>query len=113
MVPMTPEGKVKKQVKELLDMYAPDLYHHWPVQNGMGAPTLDCVATYQGRYFAIETKAPGKKMTARQENTAARIRDAGGKVFVIDGPIAMLSLRKWLEKIAPTGAGANKDGVSG
>lgn len=35
---MTPEGKVKAAVKKLLKLY-PDVYAHWPVQTGYGAPT--------------------------------------------------------------------------
>lgn len=89
----TPEGRVKEQVKRVLNRYA-NLYHHWPVMNGMGAPTLDCIGCYQGFYFAIETKAPGEKPTARQKLTIDDIRCAGGKVFVIDGDTSELEL--WL-----------------
>jgi signal recognition particle GTPase len=38
-----------------------------------------------GRYIAIECKAPGKDPTVLQHDTAKKIRDAGGVVFVIDG----------------------------
>jgi penicillin-binding protein-related factor A (putative recombinase) len=78
----TPEGKVKKQVKALLKQYG--AYYHMPVQTGYGAPTLDFIGCYRGRYFGIETKAPGKKPTPRQELTMAMINEAGGAVFVID-----------------------------
>lgn len=82
---MTPEGKVKDRIKSVLKKYAKTVYWHMPVQNGMGAPTLDFVGCAHGRYFAIEAKAPGGKMTARQILTAKEIRAAGGMVFVIDG----------------------------
>lgn len=93
----TPEGRVKAAVKKLLASYP--CYTHWPVTNGMGAPTLDCVGCYKGMYFAIETKAPGKKPTLRQEGTIDAIRGAKGKAFVIDGSEeSMALLRTWLEE---------------
>lgn len=78
---MTPEGRVKKEVKTILDAYS--AYQHWPVQAGYGKPTLDCIGCHVGCYFAVETKAPGKSLTARQEDTKADIEAAGGIVFVI------------------------------
>ena len=78
----TPEGKVKAKVKRLIkDVGA---YQHWPVQTGYGSPTLDCIGCSDGRYFAVETKAPGKKLTPRQELTKSEIEDAGGIVFIVD-----------------------------
>lgn len=77
----TPEGKVKDKVKRLLKRF--NAYQHWPVQTGYGAACLDCHGCYNGLYFAVETKAPGKKLTARQELTVKDIQDRGGAVFVI------------------------------
>jgi hypothetical protein len=79
----TPEGRVKDMVKKVLVTH--HAYYHMPVINGMGAPSLDFVCCHEGRYFAIETKAPGKKLTPRQEGTVKNILAAGGQVFVIDG----------------------------
>lgn len=78
---MTPEGKIKEKVKKLLKLYG--IYYHMPVMNGMGAPTLDFICCFKGRYFAIETKAPGKKPTPRQFITIRDIEAAGGWVFVV------------------------------
>lgn len=77
----TPEGRVKDQVKKLLKRFA--VYWHCPVMNGMGAPSLDFICCVRGHYLAIETKAPGKKPTARQELTMEAIAQAGGFVFVV------------------------------
>lgn len=77
----TPEGLVKSRVKRLLKKYK--VYQHWPVQTGYGAACLDCHACHNGRYFAIETKAPGRKPTPRQRFTMDEIEMTGGKVFVI------------------------------
>lgn len=79
---MTPEGKVKEALKKALK--ACGAYYHFPVQNGMGAPSLDCIVCYKGVYCAIETKASGKKPTARQTVTMEAIRAAGGTALYID-----------------------------
>jgi hypothetical protein len=78
---MTPEGKVKAKVKALLKQWG--AYYHMPVQNGMGEPTLDFIACLNGRFIAIETKAPGKKPTKRQEVTMTQMGASGAFVFVV------------------------------
>jgi hypothetical protein len=77
----TPEGKVKERLKKLLKKYG--VYYHMPVMNGMGAPTLDFICCYKGRYLAIETKAPGQKPTKRQQLTMQQMAAAGGFVFTV------------------------------
>lgn len=79
---MAPEGKVKALVKKGLAAL-PRRYHFMPVQNGMGAPGLDFFCCIAGYFVAIETKAPGKNPTPRQEQTIAEIEAADGLVFVI------------------------------
>lgn len=95
MAKATPEGKVKKRIKELLVEYG--AYSFMPVQNGMGAPTLDFLGMHKGVGFGIEAKAPGKKPTARQEGTIAAMEKAGGKTFVIDGEAGYNELENWLK----------------
>lgn len=90
---MTPEGKVKDKVKKLLQEFG--AYYFMPVQTGFGAPTIDFLACHNGRFLGIETKAPGKKPTPRQEVTMGRINAAGGKTLVIDGDTE--KLLAWLE----------------
>ena len=79
----TPEYKIKAKVKRRLDEL-PCLYQFRPVQNGMGAPSLDILVCAGGWFIAIETKAPGKKPTPRQEETIKQINAAHGLVFVVD-----------------------------
>ena len=90
----TPEGQVKAAVRELLKEHG--AYWHCPVQNGMGKPSLDFVCCHQGRYFAVETKADGKKMTKRQELTAEEIIAAKGRVFEVVGTSGIAALQHWL-----------------
>lgn len=81
----TPESRVKKQVKELLDHYGDDLYYNMPVPAGFGEPMLDFVGCFYGKFFMIETKAPGKKLTPRQQFIMTKAQAARGRVFVVVG----------------------------
>ena len=100
----TPEGKVKKMVNAVLDEFEDrltggGLYRYWPVPSGFGASSLDCLICYRGMFIAIETKAPGKKPTPRQELCIAQIKEGGGVVLVIDGAIGCHELRVILQRL--------------
>lgn len=90
----TPEGAVKAKIKKLLEEYG--AYYHFPVQNGMGAPSLDVVGCHRGRFFGIEAKAGNKRPTPRQEGTMRAMRAAGGAVFLVNEVGGMPELRLWL-----------------
>lgn len=98
---MKPEAKVKADVKKLLNSYGEELDHFWPVQNGMGSPSLDCIGCFHGLHFEIETKAPGKRPTARQEQTILKKQKAKSPVFVIDSSECddFFLLQRWLENV--------------
>lgn len=95
---VTPEGKVKKMVRELLEGYRSrdKLYYFMPVQGGYGQALLDFYGSHLGRFFAIETKAPGKHLTDRQIIIRDGIIRSGAKVFVIYDAESMKELRVWL-----------------
>ena len=93
---MTPEGRIKAQTKKLLQEF--NAYWHCPVQNGMGAPSLDFICCHEGRYFGIETKAGNKKPTPRQETTMNQIRLAGGLAFLVNEVEGLQELREWLTR---------------
>lgn len=76
-----PEAIVKKAVKALLHEHK--AWFNMPVPTGYGVPMLDFVGCHRGKFFAVETKAPGEKLTPRQEYTKAQMEAAGGKVFVV------------------------------
>lgn len=95
---MTPEGKVKREVKKRLRK---DAWYYMPVQNGMGrsgipdfigcVPTVitqEMVGQTVGVFFAIETKAPGKlgNTTSNQDRELSNIHAAGGIATVLDDP---------------------------
>lgn len=78
---MTPEGRVKRKVRDALISLG--AYFFMPVQSGIGATGLDYYCCYRGVFVAIETKRPGARLTPRQRLIAFDIIAAGGLVFVI------------------------------
>ena len=94
---MTPEGKIKRRVSQFLKTKLNDqLWYDMPVPGGFGGSSLDYLGCYYGMFFSIETKAPGNKLTPRQEVTKASMERAGGKVFVIDSD-DISELEKWFK----------------
>lgn len=82
---MTPEGKVKKKVKEYLQSIG--AWYYMPVSNGMGRSGCpDILVCYKGLFMAFETKAPGKikNVSANQEREIAAILSANGLAHVVD-----------------------------
>ncbi len=90
----TPEGKIKKGVKQLLTAHG--AYYHMPVVTGYGSPSIDFVGCHRGRFFGIETKAGDGKPTPRQEMTFEAIASAGGAAFVINEHTGLDALAAWL-----------------
>lgn len=82
---MTPEGRVKKIVKDCLGTFGDDINGFWPVPSGYGESHLDYIGCCRGWFFAIETKKPGGKPIPRQVERIRGVNASGGKVFVIDG----------------------------
>ena len=78
-----PEYHIKAKVNKALAAL-PKMYRFMPVQRGLGAATLDYLICAGGWFISIETKAKGKKLTPRQEQTKAEIEAADGLVFVVD-----------------------------
>lgn len=105
----TPEGRVKENIKRVLDAFG--VYAFMPVQRGMGAAGVDfhCVVRYGdlALAFFIEAKKPGEGPTARQGSFLRDRRDKQCAMsFVIDddpsiseGLGEINNLVKWLEQI--------------
>jgi hypothetical protein len=82
---MTPEGKVKKAVKEYLKSIG--AWYYMPVTNGMGRVGCpDILVCYKGLFMAFETKAPGKikNVTANQQREITDIQRVNGLALVVD-----------------------------
>jgi len=84
-VSTTPEGRVKAAVKRWLTERG--IYYFMPAANGFGRAGIpDFVCCWNGRFLAIETKAPGKarNTTWMQEQEIQSIRATGGVALVVD-----------------------------
>jgi hypothetical protein len=96
---MTPEGKVKKKVKEYLQSI--DAWYYMPVSNGMGRVGCpDILVCYKGMFMAFETKAPGKikNVTANQQREIDGIQRANGLAHVVDDVEQVKSLLDTYER---------------
>ena len=81
----TPEGKVKQKVKEYLKSIG--AWYYMPVSNGMGRSGCpDILVCFDGKFFAFETKAPGKinNVTSNQQREIEEIIRANGSAHVVD-----------------------------
>lgn len=96
---MTPEGRIKHAVSELLKSYTPQLWYYMPVPGGYGESTLDYIGCFHGFFFAVETKRPGRDLTPRQQVMRSQMTRAGGMVFKVSGEWELLRLKAWLEKV--------------
>lgn len=95
---MTPEGRVKKAIKALLKEW--HIWFYMPVSNGMGVVGIpDFICCWDGFFFAIEAKAPGKRasVTANQQKRMDEIKTANGMVLVVD---AISQLEEFLNEKA-------------
>lgn len=99
---MTPEGKVKKKVKEYLQSIG--AWYYMPVSNGMGRSGCpDILVCYKGLFMAFETKSPGKikNVTPNQEREINAITSANGLARVVDD---VEQVKEYIrEKIKQTG----------
>lgn len=76
---------MKTQVRAFLKNSG--VWYYQPVQNGMGRVGIpDFICCWNGRFLAIETKAPGKKSqtTANQDAVIQEIKDHAGYAIVVD-----------------------------
>jgi len=94
----TPESKVKKQVKKILD----DLgaYHFSPMMDGYGRSGVpDIIACYKGRFIAIECKSGDNKPTLLQLRNIEDIKRNQGLAIVIneDNIESLLALVKEIQ----------------
>lgn len=81
----TPEGKVKKRIKEILNAHAPDVWYTMPIGTGYGRSGVpDFIGVSNGQFFAIEAKSGKNQPTALQLLTIDKIHEAGGWALVVN-----------------------------
>jgi Holliday junction resolvase len=79
----TPEGKVKRKVKEILATLG--VYYVMPVTGGFGNSGIpDILCCYEGVFIGIECKANGNKPTRLQLSHLEEIERNKGVSFVVD-----------------------------
>ncbi len=79
----TPEAKVKKKIRAILDEYG--VYYAMPIGTGYGNSGVpDFLCCVNGCFLAIEAKAGRGKTTALQDAHIARIHAAGGVAVVLN-----------------------------
>jgi hypothetical protein len=86
----TPEGKVKKAVKEFLIEHG--VWFYMPVQTGYGVAGIpDFICCWRGLFVAIECKAPGKesRTTPAQRRTLTEIHEHGGRAMVVSSVVQL------------------------
>jgi Holliday junction resolvase len=103
---ITPEGKVKKEVVNLMNKY--DVYYFFPATHGYGRSGVpDVVGCVRGKFIAIECKAGDNKPTALQEREISNIQKAKGHVMVVnEGNIDLLE--QVLKELTHDKKGSNK-----
>ncbi|NDB59188.1 VRR-NUC domain-containing protein [bacterium] len=80
---MTPEGKVKKQVKKILDDIG--AYHFSPMTAGFGRSGVpDIIACVKGKFIGIECKAGKNEPTLLQKHNMKLINQSGGLSIVVN-----------------------------
>ena len=79
----TPEAKVKKQIRAILDEYG--AYYAMPIGSGYGNSGVpDFLVCYKGWFIGIEAKAGKGKTTALQDMNLEKIEKAGGMTMIIN-----------------------------
>ena len=80
---MTPEGKVKKRVKKILDDIG--AYHFSPMTAGYGRSGVpDIIACVKGKFIGIECKAGKNEPTLLQKHNMKLINQSGGLSIVVN-----------------------------
>lgn len=80
---MTPEGKVKRKVTNLLKQLG--VYYFTPQSGGYGKSGVpDIIACCNGRFVGVECKAGTNKLTDLQSAQLDKIVRAGGTCYVVN-----------------------------
>lgn len=91
-----PENKIKAKVKKLLDAHS---IFNFPIAAspyGVAGISDRLCCLPNGKFMAIECKAPGKHLTALQALFLERVRLNAGITAVIDGDAALKRLERFL-----------------
>lgn len=91
----TPETKLKKEAKKLLDKLGPDCWYFKVLGSpGQKAGVPDLVGCYKGKFFAPELKVAPNKPSDKQLHEIRKITAAGGASAVI---WSIDEFKEWME----------------
>lgn len=94
---LTPENKVKRDVRRILDEHG--AYYFFPATGGYGKSGVpDIIICYKGRFIGVECKAGQNQPTALQLREINAINEHGGQAIVVN-EANMNDLRDVLEGI--------------
>jgi Holliday junction resolvase len=82
MSSLTPEGKVKRKVVEVLKKHG--VWYFFPANNGFGKSGIpDIIAIVSGEFVGIEVKSAKGRPTELQKICGKQIEEAGGTWMVV------------------------------
>jgi Holliday junction resolvase len=85
---MTPEGKVKRRVVEVLKKH--EVWYFFPANNGFGKSGIpDIIAIVDGHFVGIEVKSATGKPTELQKICGRQIEEAGGTWLVVSNDVTL------------------------
>jgi Holliday junction resolvase len=88
MSALTPEGKVKRKVVEVLKKH--EVWYFFPANNGFGKSGIpDIIAIVDGHFVGIEVKSATGKPTELQKICGKQIEEAGGTWLVVSNDVTL------------------------
>jgi hypothetical protein len=88
MSALTPEGKVKRKVVEVLKKH--EVWYFFPANNGFGKSGIpDIIAIVDGYFVGIEVKSATGKPTELQKICGRQIEEAGGTWLVVSNDVTL------------------------
>ena len=88
MSAMTPEGKVKRKVVEVLKKH--DVWYFFPANNGFGKSGIpDIIAIVDGHFVGVEVKSATGKPTELQKICGEQMEKAGGTWMVVSDDVTL------------------------
>lgn len=88
MSALTPEGKVKRKVVEILKKH--EVWYFFPANNGFGKSGIpDIIAIVDGHFVGVEVKSATGKPTELQKICGRQIEEAGGTWLVVSNDVTL------------------------
>ena len=109
---MTPEGLVKKAIKDVLQQFdvvpATTIlppgrmnkgWYYMPVSNGMGKHGIpDFIICYRYRFIAVEAKAPNGAPTPLQQLNQKLISNTGAHALITSNPEDLVTVLREIDE---------------